>query len=326
MSAFATHANDIVYDRETGRIENALVHERFAIVLMRSAIFMLGPVHLYGISYVARAIRTVLPSKKSIKLTLNRDAIMRIDYLDAYWSQLLSPSLVYEPAVTAFVKAFKDTKYRFIDGGANHGYWSILASTPALGAQNCIAVEAASDTFEHLEQNCTLNGNRFETLNRAIGAASGEQVEIFGTKHEARTIIGSNGAASSLKCETISLDDLGDGASSDPSKKVVVKLDVEGMEVAAMNAATCLLSGDTVFLYEDHGSDRTHASTRNAISKLGLRIFWLGEKQAIEIFDPKELRAIKKSRRFGYDMAATKSAFWLNELERIVRQDGTKVA
>ena len=35
-----------------------------------------------------------------------------------------------------------------------------------------------------------------------------------------------------------------------------------------MNAATTLLNSDCVFVYEDHGSDRTHEVTRNAMGKL----------------------------------------------------------
>lgn len=325
MSAFADHATDIVFDTRSGRMENAELHERFALWSLRIATTLLEPLHLFGISYVARAVRTVLPSKKSIKLILNEDSVMRIDYCDAYWSPLLKPGFEYESAVLKFLNAFNGVPFAFIDGGANHGYWSVMASSKALGSHQAVAVEAASDTFEHLEQNRALNADRFVAINRAIGATSGEHVRVYGTKHEARTIVASERAKPILDCQSISLDDVSVLAAFEGAKNFIVKLDVEGMEVTAMNAATRLMKEDSIFLYEDHGSDAAHEATNNALTHLGLRVFWFGDRTPVEIVTIKALAKIKKSKRFGYDMAATKSAFWLNLVDTHITQSKAAV-
>jgi FkbM family methyltransferase len=324
MSVLAASATDIVIDARTGRVENANVAERLALLALRGAVAVLHPFHLFGFSYVARAVRTLLPSKKSMQFVFGDDARMRVDYCDAYWSQLVSPNYNYEPAVLAFVEAFRDTPYAFVDGGANHGFWSILATSKAYGAKRAVAVEAASDTFAQLEENRILNNDRFTTLNRAIGAVSGEQVRIYGVKHEARTTVPEEGLKPILDCVSISLDDLADHPSVKGAEAYAVKLDVEGVEVASMNGARRLIETDAVFVYEDHGSDLTHAVTRNALGHLGLRVFWLGSGKAVEIRSPDQLDAIKKSRRYGYDMAATKSQYWISRLEALVN-GGTAV-
>jgi FkbM family methyltransferase len=317
MSTFDNQANDIIIDTRSGRIENAAPHEKLAIWLMRIAVTILKPFHLFGMSYAARLVRKILPSKKSIQFILTGDSRMRVDYLDAYWVCLVVPNHVYEPVMLAFVKAFKEMPYAFIDGGANHGFWSILASSKEYGANKSIAVEAASDTFSQLEENRILNGDRFLSLNRAIGATSGEHVRIYGNKHEARTIVASEGAKPILDCMSVSIDDLADHEFFKGHDSYAVKLDVEGMEIIAMNAAQRLLGKDTIFFYEDHGSDQAHEATRNAMSNLDLRIFWLGTRAPLEIRDLSQLDAIKQSRRFGYDMAATKSPLWISRIENM---------
>jgi FkbM family methyltransferase len=321
----ANFFSDIVIDTRSGRIDNAALHEKLALLLMRVAVTVLRPFHFLGASYAARILRRIIPSKKSIQFILNDDSRMRVDYLDAYWMFLMARNFHYEADVQAFVEAFKDTPYAFIDGGANHGYWSILTSSKQFGSKKSIAIEAASDTFAQLEENCALNNERFVAMNNAIGATSGEHVRIYGVKHEARTIVATEGAKPILDCMSISLDDVANEPSINGAEAYAVKLDVEGMEISSMNAATTLLGGNSVFLYEDHGSDKLHEVTRNAMDNLALRVFWLGDKNALEITNTDQLNAIKVSRRVGYDFAATKSQFWLSRLENLVKT-GTAVA
>jgi hypothetical protein len=105
--------------------------------------------------------------------------------------------------------------------------------------------------------------------------------------------------------------------------RFVVKLDIEGMEADAMKAADALLHSDSVFIYEDHGSDRRHGTTARVLGEIGLRVFWLGDGNAREISDPAALDAIKTSRRYGYDLAATRSAFWIEKLQAMVAEKST---
>ena len=55
-----------------------------------------------------------------------------------------------------------------------------------------------------------------------------------------------------------SLDDLMDRMDLS-TKRLVLKLDVEGVEIGAMIGAARLLKTDCVVICEDHGSDPLHA-------------------------------------------------------------------
>jgi FkbM family methyltransferase len=314
----------IVVDFRSGEVKGASAGEAVAIAVLRNATRALLPLHSFGSSYAARFTRALLPSRKPMVFRLSSDSLMETEYCDPYWSCLLMPGFPYEPSIRAFVGAIDDIAYGFIDGGANHGYWSIIVSGKEAGAKKVVAVEAASDTFEHLARNRKLNGDRFVALNRAIGARTGEQVTIHGTKHEARSVVAAPGQArSNMITETITIDDIADHEQFAGLDKFVVKLDLEGVEIDAFSGATRLLAADTAFIYEDHGSDRTHEVTRHALEALKLRVFWLGTGHSVEITAPAELDRIKKSRRLGYDMVATRSPFWIDRLERLVA-GGTK--
>lgn len=310
---------DITVDTRGGAVVGAALHERAAIGVLRMSAAALRPFHDFGFSYVARFTRKLLPSRKPMVLKLADDSVMRVDYCDAYWSTMLLSSYRYEPWISTLLTDSADVDYGFIDGGANHGYWSILASSAQAGSRPVVAVEAASDTFVHLEDNRQLNGGRFTAINRAIGEVSGQHVLIYGAKHEARTTVApAQDARPILDCMTITLDDIAAMSEFAGLDKFMVKLDVEGVEIAAFSGAIRLLGGDSVFVYEEHGGDRNHDTTRHALERLGLRVFWLGEGETREIVSLDQLRAIKKSRRFGYDMVASKSPFWLSRLERLV--------
>jgi FkbM family methyltransferase len=303
-------------------VEGAAAHERLAVGLLRVATYILRPFHLFGASYVARLMRRLLPSRKSITFRLADDSVMRTGWCDYYWSFLCLPRFNYEAPVRALIETARDVNFGFIDAGANFGYWSVLASSRWGGVRPVVAIEAAADTFRRLEENRRLNGNRFTALHRAVGAVSGERVLIYGVKHEQRTTVAPSHAAKPiLDSVTITLDEIAAMPEFARVSSFMVKLDVEGVEVAAFAGARRLLEADSVFIYEEHGSDRSHATTHHVLNSLGMRVFWLGEGRGEEIRDPIRLDVIKTSRRYGYDMVASRSPFWLSRLERMTGEN-----
>ena len=318
----------ITVDIASGKIGGAKLHEWLALRLLRLAVRLMMPFHLFGFSYVCRLVRTLLPSRRKMIFQLDGDSRMLTDYCDAYWSVLLMPGFPYETENANLIEASRDVDYGFIDGGANHGFWSALVSGKAAGQKPVIAIEAASDTFDRLSQNCALNNKRFVAINRAIGATSGERVLIYGAKHEMRSTIAPDETTKPiLDCISISLDDIAAHEHFAGLTKFIVKLDVEGVEIAAMTAAIQLQSTDSVFLYEDHGSDRDHETTRHVMNVLGMQVYWLGrEEPATKISDLTQLNTIKRSRRFGYDFAASKSPFWVERLDGLVHKQSNNHA
>jgi len=85
----------------------------------------------------------------------------------------------------------------------------------------------------------------------------------------------------------VSLDSLVDGGLIDASLPVVVKLDVEGVEIEALTGAERLMQRDCVVICEEHGSDPTHGITRHLLDQMSLSVF---------VFDPKSCRFIRLDR------------------------------
>jgi FkbM family methyltransferase len=229
-----SQSQPILFDIHTGKITGANWHEWLALRLLGLAVRLMRPFHLFGFSYVARTVRTFLPSRRKVIFQLDADSRMLTDYCDAYWSVLLMPGFPYETENANLIASARDVNYGFIDGGANHGFWSALVTGKAAGQKPVVAIEAASDTFDRLEQNRALNNKRFVALNRAIGAVSGERVLIYGAKHEARSTIAPDEKTKPiLDCISISLDDVAAHEQFAGVSKFIVKLDVEGVEIAA---------------------------------------------------------------------------------------------
>lgn len=304
---------DILIDARGWKISGAAPHEYLAVWLVRASAFALRPLHDVGLSIVTRVIASVLPSGKYFRYRLSPDSEMRTAYCDNYWSVLAAPNYRYEPSVDRLIQYFRDIDYGFIDGGANFGYWSIFVSGEEGGKKKAVAVEAAADTYDLLDQNRRINDDRFIAMNRALGAVSGEQVKIYGAKHEARSSVAPDSDAQALfDCETISLQDLAANTVFDGVEKYVVKLDVEGMEIDTMVGAGEFLDTDVVVVYEEHGADKTHETTEHVLTKQGMRVFWFGDNPC-EITRLEQLRPIKKSSRHGYELVATRSQFWIDE-------------
>ena len=165
-----------------------------------------------------------------------------------------------------------------------------------------------------MQDNAEINGNRFEIMNRAIFSESGEMVNMSDAKHEARSIIDENGKVLSGNVETLALDDLLDWVDTQKCKKVMLKLDVEGVEIEAMKGATNLLKKDLIVFFEDHASDQTHEVSQYFMETLGMRVFYPDGKSCIEMKSLDDIRRVKTNPRLGYDFLATVSKDWLTHI------------
>lgn len=147
---------------------------------------------------------------------------------DEYWARYLYAGVPYEPDVEAVFRRFAHGR-TLVDCGANIGYWSARAAE--LGFNEAVAIEANEALIPLLERN-----HRGRNLHAAVHSRSGLTMRL-----------GGEGAAASLgktgkPVRTIALADLG------ISGPALVKLDVEGSEVAAIEGAGSL---DAVYVYED---------------------------------------------------------------------------
>lgn len=309
---------NVTFDMATGAIKGAGPVQYAGMRAMALAAKTLRPLDDFGFSYAARLLRTLLPADKMVKVCFDGDRCFQFPYGDAYWSLLLNRNHVYEEEIKVFLLAMRSVEFAFLDCGANYGYWSVHVSSEKFGKHPSVAIEADEETFSLLQDNCSMNAQRFEIMRRAISNQDDEVVAMYGKKHEARTIIAEEGAQPRSQVNTISLDTLSESEVFLAAEKIVLKLDVEGVEVAALEGGKKLLERDIIVVYEDHGADRNHEVTAYIMNQAGMRTYAYDGGRFVNLTSIRELDAMKKNRRRGYDFFATKSAFWQEKMEQLV--------
>ena len=173
------------------------------------------------------ASRTAL-SRHVATVRLPAGQIISFPAYDPYWARYLYAHIPYEPDVEAIFRRFAKGRV-LIDCGANIGYWSARAKE--LGFLEAVAIEANAAWMPFLERN---HGGR--NMHAAVHSETGVTLHL-----------GGEGAAASLGDEgqdvqSVALKDVG------VSGPALVKLDVEGAEIAAVEGASGM---DAIFVYED---------------------------------------------------------------------------
>jgi FkbM family methyltransferase len=306
----------IQFDRTTGVLVGANAWERLAALAFSSGSKVASSFSHRGYNGCANLLRRTLP-ERDIAIKLNSDATFEFPYGDGYWSKLLNRSYCYEDELELLFRGSADVDYTLIDCGANFGYWSVLISSAPYGSHKAIAIEPSSQNFAKLENNAAINGNRFEIMRCAIGAARGT-ARLSGTKHEAFSIAGDAGGGGE-DVPVIALDNLLDDGRISPEGKYLIKLDVEGVEIEAIKGGMRLLQGDSVLLCEEHGNDPKHTVSRYILEQTPLKLI---------VYDPRSNRLetvtelsildrIKVSSHVGYNVFGTASAFWESRISTL---------
>jgi FkbM family methyltransferase len=299
----------IQFDRLTGEVEEANLIEKAVILALQAGSKVTRPFGHRGYSLGCKAVSIAAP-ERNIIVRLNHDAQFATPFADRYWSRILNKEYSYEEEIEYFLQKVANLKYTFIDCGANFGYWSVLVTSEPFGRQAALAIEASPKNTIWLEANAKLNGNRFRCLNAAIGQNAGGFVRITGHKHEAFGTAAIDGREKG-DVGVISLDSLIEDRQFDLRSPVIVKLDVEGVEIAALKGAERLLSLNSIVICEEHGSDRDHLVSRylNSISSMKLYVWDPASARFIPV-EGTSLDRIKRYAWVGYNVFATASPFW----------------
>lgn len=307
----------IRFNRTTGVLEGTNAWERLAALMLSTGSKVSSHFHHSGYNFCANLLRRALP-KRDIAVVLNDDATFTFPYGDGYWSKLLNLSYSYEIELELLFLGSNDVDYTLLDCGANYGYWSVLVSSALFGRHRSIAIEPSSRNFSVLATNARVNGNRFETMQCAIGAARGT-ARLSGVKHEAFSIAGAPGGDDGEVVPVIALDNLIDDGVVDANGKFLIKLDVEGVEIEAIKGGRRLLAGDSVIMCEEHGNDPTHAVSRYILDETPLELIVYDPATARfeRLKDTSPLTRIKTSPRVGYNVFATASEFWLKRIDSL---------
>lgn len=204
---------------------------------------------LYG--QFTRALNFIFPGRNAVFMTLPGGGVYRVDLDDAYWTRFALFTQDYEPEVGRVMEAAAGHCPLFCDLGANKGYWTVRGASIF---DRVIAVEAARETFDRLCENTRPLGG-VEVHRAAIHARSGEDLTFVNTyrSHASARLSSAAPAGPDDRTETvttITIDDL-----VPAGQAALIKLDVEGAEIAAVEGAERCLRDGSVLIYEDHGSD-----------------------------------------------------------------------
>jgi FkbM family methyltransferase len=157
-----------------------------------------------------------------------------------------------EPAILRTIRETLREGDVFIDAGANIGFYTILASRLVGSRGRVIAVEMMPDTAGILREHLELNGCRNVTIiEKAVSECSGDKVSAFvqsGKFGQASITKVQPGQA--IEVETITLKDV----ISDTLVVKLIKMDLEGAEMSALNSLGDSAERVQKIIFEDWGN------------------------------------------------------------------------
>lgn len=249
---------------------------------------------------------------------LNDDALFVFPADDPYWKSGGNVGRgLYEPEIDWVMLRSVGRPYALIDCGANMGYWSVLASSRPYGQHPVMAIEAAASNFEILLINRQANQNRFSTLHRAVTAQTGDKVRLYGRKHYGMSLRRDWHPADSSEfeeVETITIDEAAGHFPPSRAHPALIKIDVEGAEIEAIQGASQLIDQGALLVFEDHGKEPTHAISRFVLAQEAIVVWWIeGSRPPVRIAAIEQVAAIKQNPISGYNFFACRgSSPWLS--------------
>ncbi len=268
---------------------------------------------LYGA--FARGLGRLFSARNAVYLSREGEPPFKIYLNDGYWTRFALYHRDYEPEVARVLKAAAGHTEVFCDLGANKGFWSVRAAPKF---SQVIAVEASAQTFEALLEN-TKDLPNVTRHKRAIHAESGLKLQFLNvplSHASARIADAAEGADESV--ETIAIDDLlTDGTAA------LIKLDVEGAEIAAFEGGKRALSDGSVMVYEDHGNDPECLPSEYLLRDPDISIYaTFGEPKKLRTVA--EIRALKTDPFKGYNfLAAREDSPLLHDILEAFATSGT---
>lgn len=210
----------------------------------------------------------------AVTVQISEDTRLIVQLSDGYWTKLLDDTYTYEDEVAALLDRLLTPETYFLDCGANIGYWTMLCRNRARAVA---AVEASPTTYRRLKANAELNNADATLIHAALWRTDGEILTILehDQQHAGATVRGNDTLAPEngwhpASVTSISLRSIIEAHCPDPSAPIIIKLDVEGAEIPAIDGAGDLLrERNVVVVYEDHGSDPSCEVTRH-LQQLGM--------------------------------------------------------
>ncbi|MHB9863790.1 FkbM family methyltransferase [Streptomyces sp. YIM S03343] len=263
------------------------------------------PVGHRGVQRLTWMLSGCFDAGNRVTVRIGEESHLLVHLDDGYWTKLLDPGFVYEPEIADMLGRVLTPRAVLLDCGANIGYWSVLTRHRA---RRVVAVEASPETFHRLTDNVALNGGGVTAVRAALWNHDDVPLSIVGhhLSHAAASVCERNGEAGrdgwrSFDVTSVTVDSLVARHGAGEAGPVVVKLDVEGAEIPAVEGAgRTLAERDVVFLFEDHGQDPACKVSRHLMDT-GMVVMSPGRRRPLEI---REIAALKTDPTRGYNFAA----------------------
>jgi hypothetical protein len=119
--------------------------------------------------------------------------------------------------------------------------------------------------------------------------------------------------------ETITIDDMLEREQIDPvTTPLIIKLDVEAVELRALRGASRAIAGQSVIYIEDAQAGEASAALRYLVDEKGCALFHYDSGQLKQLTSYAEIAALKRKlarwHAHALNLFATRSPFWLESL------------
>jgi|TARA_Y100000389_G_scaffold197437_1_gene232030 FkbM family methyltransferase len=280
----------------------------FIKLIIKISGFLLKPFNYKGLYRVIKFFNLITSVKlTSIDLGAGQKFVFNLN--DPYWSILISKSFTYEEEILHYKEYLFEkieSEVMFLDLGSNIGYWSIKFSS-YLNSDNVIAVEPNPLNNNIHKLNQYINGIDYLIFEKAVTSKDGDVAKLV-IDNENVTSAGSYVSDSTngkefIHVETISIPSV---LKSYPENlSWVVKLDIEGAEIDALNFLENYKKNNLYLIYEDHGKDR-YSNLSKYLLNLDFKILYWEKNRIIDV-SLEDINKIKKNKKKGYNFLAIKA-------------------
>lgn len=241
---------------------------------------------------------------------LDEDTSLTVPMYDTYWLPPLLTGGAYEPEIAMVLSLVLSEDCAFIDCGANVGYWSVMVSRQIRSRERIVAIEASSQLYALLVANARANRDAFVCVHAAVWHTSGATLRLASDteRHSWSTVDAAlreelrlvgfeeqDVVSTTIDSHTLPLGD---------PDLIVLKIDVEGAEMAALSGAKETLKRNVLVIYEEHGRDKDPSVSRLLVEDHGFEIFHYDEERRLRRVNVAAVAEARPQRAHGYNFFA----------------------
>jgi FkbM family methyltransferase len=198
-----------------------------------------------GKAYLYERLHGLLrPEERYAVVRLDQGFRMKLDLQDPEQLKVYFYGHYHERYEAGLVRRLLKDDDGFWDVGANVGYFTLVAATALANRGQIVAFEPGENAFARLVENISLNAyDNIKTFQLAVSDREGEAVlHVLGDIADSSASLYPAGPAQGREevCRTVSLDHF--RREEDLSPPDLIKLDVEGAELAVLQGARELMA------------------------------------------------------------------------------------